>query len=285
MNKYLQLIRVNNWVKNGLIALPFIFTPSLWSVGNIGVLLVAVLCWSLVASAGYIINDILDAENDKKHIRKQHRPIASGAIPVSQAMIIAVLLILVAVVLLALFNPLLLYVYGAYLVLNIAYSVYLKTLRFVDILVLTSFYMLRIMAGGMLFDIKITTWFFITSFFGFLAISVKKREMETYSTKEEKVARRGYAVADGAMLNVLSYVSAFVSLVFLNLHTILFLKTENILLLLTTNILALYLIFRFLDRERIKEDPTQTFLSSASLIVVVLLMIAIYVFMITSSLQ
>lgn len=286
MTKYLNLIRLNNWVKNGLVALPFIFTPSLWSISNMLQLIAVIVLWGLVASSGYIVNDILDVENDRKHTVKKSRPIASGDVSIKNAIALAFVLLVIAFVAAYLLHRETLYVVLAYFILNTAYSFYLKTIRFLDILILTSFFMLRIIVGAVLFDINISTWFFVTSFFGFLAVSVKKREMEIYKTTNgEKLLRRGYTVADGTMLSIASYTAAFTSLVFLNLHTIISLKIHSIYTLLTVNVLALYLIFSFLDKEHIKEDPIQTFLSKPVLIITVLAMVVLYVYMIYTSLN
>ena len=109
--------------------------------------------------------------------------------------------------------------------------------------------------------------------------------METYSIAKGKIMRRGYTANDSAMLGTASYVAAFTSLVFLNLHTILSLQIHNILTLLIVNVLALYLIFSFMDKEHIKEDPVQTFLSKPSLMISIIIMLGIYVFMIYNSLN
>lgn len=249
-------------------------------------LIAVIVLWGLVASSGYIVNDILDVENDRKHTVKKSRPIASGDVSIKNAIALAFVLLVIAFVAAYLLHRETLYVVLAYFILNTAYSFYLKTIRFLDILILTSFFMLRIIVGAVLFDINISTWFFVTSFFGFLAVSVKKREMEIYKTTNgEKLLRRGYTVADGTMLSIASYTAAFTSLVFLNLHTIISLKIHSIYTLLTVNVLALYLIFSFLDKERIKEDPIQTFLSKPVLIITVLAMVVLYVYMIYTSLN
>lgn len=284
MIQYLKLIRVNNWVKNGLIALPFIFTPSLWSAANVIQLLVVIVLWGFIASSGYIINDILDLESDRVHAVKRYRPLAAGDITVRSALLLAAVLLVVALAIAYLIHKEILIVVLIYFILNTAYSIRLKTVRFLDILILTSFFMLRIIVGAVLFDINITTWFLVTSFFGFLAVSIKKREMEVINTNEERLVRRGYSKRDETMLSIGSYVSAFASLAFLNLHTILSLQVHSIYILLTVNVLALYLIFSFLDKEHIKEDPIQTFLSKPVLIVTVLAMLILYVYMIYTSL-
>lgn len=280
MIKYLKLIRLNHWVKNGLVALPFVFTPSLWSVSNSIQLLVVIMLWGFVASSGYIINDILDIESDRVHATKKYRPLASGDVDVRSALLLAILLLLTAFIVAYIIHRETLVVVLVYFILNMAYSIRLKTVRFLDILILTSFFILRIIVGAVLFDINITTWFLVTSFFGFLAVSLKKREMEIINTTETKLIRRGYTKRDEVVLSIGSYVSAFASLVFLNLHTILSLQVHSIYILLTINILALYLIFSFLDKEHIKEDPIHTFLSKPVLIVTVLAMLILYVYMI-----
>lgn len=285
MRKYLQLIRLHHWVKNSLIAIVFLFNPSAWIFDNIIQLLLLIFCWGLIASAGYIINDILDAENDKQHPDKKHRPIASGAVSKQLGYTIATVFTLVALGSVYFLQLSSFYMLLCYFILNVAYSMYLKTVRYIDLIILTSFYMLRIMIGANLFGLPITNWFFVTSFFGLLAVSIKKREMETYRLKENQNTRRSYTIQDSTMLSTLSYTSAFVSLIFLNLHTILYLRLNNLYLLLTINAAALYVILTFLDKESISDDVVKTFLKRPAFYLIAIALVVIYVYIVTSGAQ
>ncbi len=283
MSKYIKLIRLHHWVKNILISIVFLFNPGIWTIANISQLLLLILFWGLIASSGYIINDILDVENDRLHPTKRFRPIASGDVSIKSALTIAVMFIVVSFVCTYLLSVTSFIVLICYFVLNTCYSLYLKTIRYLDIIILTAFYMLRIIIGATLFDLEITNWFFATSFFGFLAISIKKREMETYKVKDGQKTRRKYSKADSITLNTLSYIAAFASLIFLNLHTILYLHLKNIYLLLFINASALYVVFSFLDKESITDDPVKTFLKNPIFYIIAVALTAIYIYIISQS--
>lgn len=282
MNQYLRLIRLHHWIKNSLIGLVFLFNPEVWDLSNLGLLILLILFWGLVASAGYIINDILDIESDRHHETKKFRPLASGSVPVKTAAILSGLFLIIAFLGTYILNHQCFYILIGYFILSIAYSAYLKTIKYLDIIILTLFYMLRLVIGAALFELDVTNWFLSTSFFGFLSISLKKREMETYLIKEN-LSRRKYSLSDSNMLSFLSYAAAFTALIFLNLHTILYLKLENIYLLLAINSLSLYAILSFLDKDSIYDDPTKTFIKKPHFILIALVLIVVYVYIITST--
>ena len=173
MKNYIKLIRVKHWLKNFLVFMPLFF--SLSSFFDDGEILInaflGFLTFSFVSSIVYVINDINDLENDRKHPKKKNRPLASGAISVSNAKMIVVLLIVLSL----LFAT---FIYTAndsifvflipiiYVILNILYSKWLKHIPIIDVVILVSGFVLRVMYGGVVVNIEVSKWLYLTVIFG-----------------------------------------------------------------------------------------------------------------------
>ncbi len=161
--KYLRLLRVKHYMKNGLIFLPLFFAKRISAVDLLLKSLLAFAIFCLISSAVYIINDIRDAERDRIHPTKCKRPIASGEISKTQAGIICGLLIAgTAALIVAAGGGLMFWLIPAvYLVINIVYSMGLKNVPIVDIAILASGYLLRVLYGSVFTDIPISGWMYL----------------------------------------------------------------------------------------------------------------------------
>lgn len=162
--KYIKLLRVNNYVKNFYIFMPAFFSGMLLT-GDVALTSgLAFGLFSLMASAIYIFNDIQDVNEDRQHPTKRHRPIASGAISVKQALGIGVLLVLLALGGSWFFRLDLFYVLLAYFLLNLAYSYRLKHIAIIDISIVSLGFILRIEAGHAVTGILISKWLMMMVF-------------------------------------------------------------------------------------------------------------------------
>lgn len=158
-----SLLRVKHYLKNGLVFFPLFFAEKLFDIKLLGLAILGVLTFCLISSVVYILNDIRDREKDRLHSTKCKRPIASGTVSVPLAVFEAVLLATVAVVLLILLGS----PQGAvcallYVGINVAYSFGLKNIPIVDIMLLVSGFVIRLVFGGIICDIQISTWLFVT---------------------------------------------------------------------------------------------------------------------------
>lgn len=151
---------------------------------------VAAIAFSAAASAMYIVNDVVDLERDRVHPRKQLRPLAAGTISTSAALVVAGLLAAAALILSATVATALLSVIGIYLVLTTLYSVGLKHVAVVDIVVVASGFVLRAVAGGVAADVPISSWFLIVTSFGALFVVTGKRYGELTSLSQNGVSHR-----------------------------------------------------------------------------------------------
>ena len=238
---------------------------------------IAFICWSFMASAGYIFNDIMDIENDRNHPIKKNRPIASGDVSIKIAIVMAVLLMIISMVGAWYISLSGFIVLMTYTIVNWLYTIHLKKLRYLDIMILCLFYLLRLIMGGVVTEVELTPWFMITSTFVFLALSTHKRKMECDVIKEGKLSGRKYTVSDSQFLNIASIVLAFIAVVFLNLHSILVLNLVAYWEIIPTNLLSVYIVFQFFDGAENKvDDPVEKLLKSKEILIAIIIYITLY---------
>jgi 4-hydroxybenzoate polyprenyltransferase len=218
-----QSLRPHQWVKNTLVFLPLLMAhrlgePSLWLHA-----LAAFTALSLAASGVYAANDLLDLEADRRHPTKRRRPLASGALPIPAGIALTVLLFALAAALAAAWLP---PAFGAvlafYAVTSTAYSVRLKRVMALDVVVLAGLYALRLVAGGIVTGVPLSTWLLAFSMFFFLSLAVLKRTTELDRMREAggdaAGLRRGYREGDIAILRSVGPASGYLSVLVLVLY-------------------------------------------------------------------
>jgi 4-hydroxybenzoate polyprenyltransferase len=168
----IKSIRPHQWVKNVFVAAPLVFSRHLNDATYVGRTALAVLAFCLLSGAVYTYNDVRDVEADRAHPKKRHRPIAAGLISERGALAYAAALAIVALVTCLLLSPKLAAFAAAYFVQNIAYSVRLKHVAFVDVLMIANGFFLRVLAGAAAIDVPASEWLLLCTallalFFGF----------------------------------------------------------------------------------------------------------------------
>ncbi len=217
MLDYLKLIRLKHCLKNFLIFLPLIFSGMFFHKDLLFSTIYGFICFTLIASCIYIINDIRDYENDRKHPTKKNRPIASGRISFKNASICCVILFLIATILIFLFHmPLkaIIIVYF-YFVLNVLYSLWLKNIPFLDILILVSGFVIRLLFGAFLTSITLSNWLLLTIFSISFFMGLGKRRNEL-----GKNTRKVLQYYNKDFLDKNMYMSLSCAIVFYSLWTV-----------------------------------------------------------------
>lgn len=216
----LRAIRIEQWSKNALLFLPLLaahaLDPALW-----GLAALAFVAFGLCASATYLFNDLLDLPNDRVHRLKRHRPLASGTLSIGLAVVLGV-------VMMALAFGLALAVSGdfaamllAYTITTLAYSLWLKRVALLDVLVLSGLYTLRIGAGGVAVSVAPSNWLLAISIFLFLSLALVKRCAELEELDDERATLapgRGYQPRDLASLRAIGLSSGFLAVLVLTLY-------------------------------------------------------------------
>ena len=218
-----RALRPLQWAKNLLLFVPLALTPH--AVGDQArqlAVLLAFVCFSLCASAGYVLNDLLDLRADRQHPTKRHRPFASGALPIPLGIALIALLLALGLGLGFLSTaPSFLSVLGVYLGVSVAYSVFLKRQLLIDVIVLAGLYTLRVIAGAAAVSIALTPWLLAFSLFIFLSLAFVKRYSElalTAARQEERLPRRAYQVGDLDLVLILGSSSGYLSVLVLCLY-------------------------------------------------------------------
>lgn len=222
-----KALRPRHWLKNLLVFVPMLAGHAINVEAALQSLL-AFAAFSLCASSAYLLNDAMDAEDDRVHPVKRHRPIASGALPESLARGVSVVLVLAAVGVCMAGGWLLLAAVVVYFGATVAYSAYLKRLLMVDIVMLAMLHTLRVLAGCAATHIEPSFWLLAFSFFLFLSLALLKRHSELFNLEQagrEKTSGRGYGIADRGPIGIMGINSAFVSLVIFMLYF----NSENVL--------------------------------------------------------
>lgn len=208
MLKYLKLLRVEQWVKNTFIFIPLFFSGNIFNKELLMMSIFAFVVFSLVASSIYIINDYMDIEADKKHPKKKHRPLASGAISKGMAKILfgGLLGSAVAIILLGYYSFGINFETGiekfgliilAYFLMNIAYTFKLKHIAIVDITIIALGFVMRVISGGYATGIIISQWAILLTFVLALVLAIGKRRGELINaqlTGKTRKALDGYNI-------------------------------------------------------------------------------------------
>ncbi len=191
---YLLLLRPQQWVKNAFVFAPLLFAFRFDDVEAWQAAVIAFLAFIAASGAVYIFNDLRDIEHDKLHPRKRFRPLASGAVtPLSAALLgvaltggafaAATLLPLPATGILAL-----------YFLLNLAYSLELKKFAVLDVIIVSSGYVLRVLMGGFAVGVAVSSWLILTTFMLalFIAFCKRRAELEAMGDKPTRNSLKGY---------------------------------------------------------------------------------------------
>lgn len=272
----IKTMRPRQWMKNILIFTPLVFDQKL---GNIPALVrtsAGFVLFCLVASAVYIINDLIDLEADRKHPDKKFRPLAAGLLSPRVAIFAAALIIAVSLPLAYLLSVGFALILLAYLILNLLYSTWLKHIPLIDVFVLASFYVLRVVGGVTLIIVaRFSPWLYVVTTLLALYIGFGKRRAELALLAERANSHR--KVLEGYTIPLLDQFITIVSattIVAYSLYT--FSATnlpENHAMMLTIPF-AIYGIFRYLYLVQMRQDggaPEEVLLSDRPLQVTLLL--------------
>jgi len=219
----LSAIRVRQWVKNLLVFVPVLLAHRYLDPQPVLETALGFLAFSLGASAVYVLNDLLDVEADRHHPVKRRRPFASGELPIRAGFVLIPLLAGLSLAA-ALFLPqAFLLVLAFYFVTTTLYSVFLKEIALLDVLVLAALFTTRIMAGSTASGIQVSEWLLAFSMFVFFSLAAVKRYAELLRLKADsptdtKLRRRGYFSGDDVLILQMGVSSGFMAVLVMALY-------------------------------------------------------------------
>ena len=264
LKRFLRALRLHHWLKNLLVFIPLLMAHRFGDPLLTGQALIAFVAFGLCASSVYLLNDLLDLPDDRRHPTKRNRPFAAGSVSIVKGAL-CIPILLFGAFLIALLLPVeFAWMLALYYLVTMAYSLKLKQTALVDVLTLASLYTMRIIAGAAAVTVAPSFWLLAFSMFLFLSLALVKRftELQALQSQDKNQSSgRAYTKADLETLSQFGSASAYMSVLVLALYInsesvrILYAYPEVIWLLCP---LLLYLVMRvwFLaHRGLLDEDP------------------------------
>lgn len=215
----IKTLRPQQWVKNVFVAAPLFFALRLFDITSSLRSAAAVALFCLISGCVYVLNDIVDVEQDRRHPQKRNRPIASGRLPIGVARTFLVIAVPACIAAALALSTKYCAVLTTYFVLNIAYSFRLKKLAYLDVLSIATFFILRVLAGAFAIGVEASPWLLGCTFALALFLGFGKRAHELAGGSEAEQQRSVLARYDLATLRVILYVLAGVVVVLYALYT------------------------------------------------------------------
>ncbi|SRR5579883_350495 len=274
----LRLLRPKQWTKNLFVFAALVFSLHLGDASYVWLSLRAFFAFCATASFVYVVNDIADREHDRLHPKKRLRPIASGEISVAVGYIIALLLLVIATLLVWNLDWRFVMCLGAYLLMNITYSFYLKRVVLIDVFVIAIGFMLRVVGGALAINVPRSSWLIITTMFLSLFMAIAKRRGElvalgseeangaTYSTRKVLAHYSVEFTEQMTTICAAGFVFSY-ALYTVSDRTKEMFGTENLIL---TTPFVLYGVFRYLyllHKKHLGESPTDMVLSDIPMLI------------------
>ncbi len=221
IRNYLIAIRMHQWVKNLLVFIPFFLNHRFNDYNALIQLVICFLCLSFIASFTYIINDLLDLDSDRLNQYKRNRPFASCLVPIKDATIMMLVLLIGIIILLSLLKLPVVLVLMVYLISTLSYSFYFKRITILDVTILAGLFSLRVISGIVSIEAEWSFWLLAFSMFFFLSLAFAKRFSELDNLRDEgrnSTVGRGYYVEDLPMLKSSGITVGYISILVVALY-------------------------------------------------------------------
>jgi 4-hydroxybenzoate polyprenyltransferase/phosphoserine phosphatase len=220
LQSWIRGLRLYQWMKNFLLGVP-ILTAHAFSLADIGAMAIAFVAFGLVASSAYMVNDLIDLDADRLHPRKRRRPFAAGDLSIPAGLLAAIVALAAGLCAAALLSRPFLLSALAYLALTMSYSLFLKRVVILDVILLGALYTVRIVAGAAAIDVAISSWLLAFSMFVFFSIALVKRSSEILILKkvsEQGAEGRDYRLTDYPTLKAMGIASGYLAVLVLALY-------------------------------------------------------------------
>ena len=283
MKSILKLMRIKHYIKNLLIFAPVFFARSILDVNLVFKVGLGFVSFCVVSSIVYIINDIHDVDKDREHPIKRNRPIASGKISIKQAWMLAFFLFIISFVLNLVWinNGLALIILYGYLLLNLAYSFYLKKIPIVDVTVIVIGFILRIVYGGVLVAIQLSNWLILTviAISYYLALGKRRNELSRNGNQSRDVLEH----YNKEFLDKMMYVMLSLFIVFYSLWTVSITGDSQILIWSIPLVILVVMKYSLIIENNSYGDPADVLFSDPVLLLLsgfygLFMIIVLYIF-------
>jgi 4-hydroxybenzoate polyprenyltransferase len=276
----LTLIRPKQWIKNGFVLAPLVFSKELFDTEPVFTALKALAAFCLIASSVYIINDMADIESDRSHPEKKNRPLAAGTVTRFQAFVLLGVLLSLATLLVYGMNGLFQLVLATYFIMNLAYSARLKEIVLLDVFVIAAGFMLRVLGGAFAIHVQVSSWIVLCTLFVSLFLGFAKRRGELLLTQElqrstERKVLASYGIGFIDQMLTIAAAGTVISYALYTVapRTVEVFGTER---MIYTTVFVIYGMFRYLyliHMTNSTENPTNAVVSDFQIVAVTVLWI------------
>ncbi len=283
----LKLFRPKHWVKNLFVFAPLVFAKELFDGNAVFLSLRAFGAFCLTASVVYIFNDIADIEADRSHPKKKDRPLAASIIKRSHALIAASVLLGIVFVLTNELTWQFKTILASYFLMNLAYSYKLKEVVLVDVLVIATGFMMRVLGGAYAIDVYVSTWLILCTLFLslFLGFAKRRSEIVTHSSRGETSQRKVLSLYRVEYLDQMLTLAAAGAVISYALYTVAprtieVFGTDK---MIYTTVFVVYGVLRYMYLIHMTdstENPTGAVLTDSGIIIDVLLWIGVCIWLI-----
>ncbi|HVN44837.1 MAG TPA: UbiA family prenyltransferase [Steroidobacteraceae bacterium] len=283
LREYVGALRPEHWLKNVLVFVPVCAAHLFFAPEALMRTLMAFAAFCCCASGGYLVNDLLDLQADRRHPQKRLRPFASGRISLVYPLLMAPALMMLGALLGAMLSPLVLAMLLVYLGLTLAYSLRLKHVALLDILVLATLYTLRIVAGSAAIALWPSVWLVGFALFLFTSLAFVKRYAELVIMRDiegQRATARGYELSDAELLASKGTASGYAAVLVLAIYiasgaaNVLYSRHQLIWLVCPLLLYWLGYLWLVAHRGRMYHDPLVFALRDRTSRILVLLMVA-----------
>ncbi len=265
LGAWTSVVRPHHYAKNLLVFVP-VFTAQAYQWSSLNAATLAFIAFSLVASAGYTWNDLLDRTADRSHPTKRKRALASGVIMPAQGVIAAPLLLALGLLAGLAVSPAFVTVVSVYALMNVFYSLFLKRWLMADVVALAAMYTIRVIGGAVAISVTMSHWLLVFSMFIFLCLALVKRYVELIKYRDEPtvtgLGRRSYRASDSPIVGLMAVVSfnaVTVFALYVSSQTAAALYERPEFLWFVCPVLAYWLgrVFLLAHRAEIDDDPVK----------------------------
>ena len=243
LKELLITMRPQQWYKNLVLFVSIIFSLNIRNLEMWPIVISAFFVFCLISGGEYIINDIIDREKDKKHPKKQKRPIASGRLKLNHALLFSIILIIGGLIVSYFINIQFMILSISYILLILLYSLILKHIIIVDILVISIGFVIRAIAGGVAINVFVSPWLIVCTFLVALFLAIAKRRHEVVLLGDEgKNHRKILSDYSTIVLDQMMSIATASLIISYSMYTFL---SDNYYMMLTIPF-AIYGIFRYL---------------------------------------
>ena len=279
---FIRLLRPKQWTKNLLLFAGLVFSYNLFHLPLVIYAVMAFISFCLLSGCTYILNDIIDIQEDRIHPRKKNRPLAAGKITVKQAVLGMIVLLILALALAWLVNPLFFIVGLFYFAFTVSYTLWLKYIVILDVFAIAFGFLLRALAGAVAIEVTISSWFLICTLLLSLFLALTKRRQESVNLANNGVEhRKVLAHYPVQYLDQLISIVTASTIIAYSLYT--FLDGHSGLFMLTIPFVV-YGIFRYLylvHNKNMGESPDEVLLKDKPLIINILLWVVVSIIILT----